>query len=349
MRLALICPSNMLYMPYVKSYETILNSNNVDYDIISWDRFHIEDPVNPLNYRDIKIGHQRSYLDYLRYKKFIINKLNSKKYDKIIVFGIQISYFLKKYLLKYYKNKYILDIRDYNKIINFFNIKNIIENSNYTVLSSPGYFDWLPIGNKYLINHNTFIKNLNELKKNYNNFGSNNINIACIGALRDYQINIDLIKKLKNNEKVSLSFHGEGDINKDIVKFIEKKAVNNVVVTGRYNQEEEASLYINSNLINTIIPNNHINSKTLLPNRLYNAVLFGRLLLTQEGTYLAEQIKEYNLGIVISKSLNEIFEEIDTYLKEYDDLKYEEGRTLFFENVIKDNNHFIEKLKEFIK
>lgn len=35
MKIALICPSNMLYMPYVKNYEQILIEQNIDYDIIN--------------------------------------------------------------------------------------------------------------------------------------------------------------------------------------------------------------------------------------------------------------------------------------------------------------------------
>lgn len=50
MKIALICPSVILYMPYVSNYEVILKNKNIDYDIINWDRFHIEDKDSHLKY-----------------------------------------------------------------------------------------------------------------------------------------------------------------------------------------------------------------------------------------------------------------------------------------------------------
>ena len=83
----------------------------------------------------------------------------------MIVFGIQLTFFLKNILQKKDLNINILiDIRDYNKIINF-NIKKVIDNSYFTVISSPGYKEWLPNSGKYIINHNTQISSINTLKE----------------------------------------------------------------------------------------------------------------------------------------------------------------------------------------
>ena len=152
-------------MPYVDNYEKVLKENNIDYTIINWDRFQIEDANSEFKYRDKKIGHQKNYYDYFKYKKFVLEKLNEIKCDKLIIFGLQLSYFLKNYLLTNYKGKYIVDIRDYNKIIKIFNINKLINNSDITVISSPSYKSWLPVSNKYLINHNNKVNNLKELKK----------------------------------------------------------------------------------------------------------------------------------------------------------------------------------------
>ena len=70
MKIALICPSNMLYMPYVDNYTKILDEINVDYSVINWDRFKIEKD-REFVYRDSKIGHQRNFLDYLDRKSVV--------------------------------------------------------------------------------------------------------------------------------------------------------------------------------------------------------------------------------------------------------------------------------------
>jgi hypothetical protein len=346
MKIALICPSNILYMPYVSNYEKILKENNVDYDIINWDRFHIEDVNQHLKYRDFRIGHQRNYLDYCKYKRFILKRLDSR-YDKVVVFGIQLAYFLRGVLLKKYKNKYIIDIRDHNKIVRFFNIKKIIDNSMFTVISSPGYKEWLPRSEQYVINHNTQVEcldNLNELDINSYN---RKINIAYIGAIRDFNINIDFIKSLKNNEEINLYFHGEGDINEDIDVSLRENNVNNVFLTGRYKKEDEEYLYKSSDLINVLRYNDGINNKTALPNRLYNAVLYGKPMLAFQGTYLADLIEKYKLGVVLD-SFENINIRVNSYFKEFDIKEYQSKRYSFLKMVIEENKVFSNKMIDFL-
>lgn len=347
MRIVLVCPSNMLYMPYVNNYERILQACAVEYEIINWDRFHIEDKDYLLKYRDSKIGHQRNVLDYYRFSTFIKEKLESNKYNKVIVFGIQIAFFLKSILRNKYNGKYVLDIRDHNRIIKFFNIKRVIENSGFTVLSSPSYKEWLPQSNKYLINHNTPIDNLQALKEVDINTEKLKVTIAYIGAIRDYAINIDLINSVQNNEKIGLYFHGEGDINKDIISYLKANHIKNVFLTGRYERKNENGLYKEADLINVLRYNDGINNKTALPNRLYNSVLHGIPMLAFEGTYLAEVVKTFNLGLVLD-SFSGVEKNITNYLNKFDAKEYQKGRISFFEDIIKENCCFTARLKKFI-
>lgn len=345
MKIALICPSSMLYMPYVDNYIKVLDENNVNYTIINWDRFGIEE-ISEFTYRDNKVGHQRNFFDYYSYYKFVINLLDNKYFDKIIIFGLQMTFFLNRYLSKNYKHKYIIDIRDYNKILKFFNPTEAIENSIFTVISSPGYKLWLPQGDKYIVNHNTQINSLEALRQADVRLKDEEINVAYIGAIRDYDVNINFINSLKNSKNIKLFFHGEGVINEDIKKHINENSINNVWLTGRYNKEEEG-LYIKTDLINVLVPNNDVNSKTLLPNRLYNAVLYGKPVIAFEGTYLSKVIKEYNLGLILD-SFERAEDKINNYLKDFDEEKYRKGRIIFLEKVLRDNEKFKAKIKEFI-
>lgn len=345
MKIALICPSNMLYMPYVKNYEQIFIEQNIDYDIINWDRFQMED-ISENTFRDKKKGHQRNYFDYLKYKRFLVNRLNLNYYDKMIVFGIQLSYFLKKIIQNKYKDKSIIDIRDHNIILNFFKMKEIIECSVFTVLSSPGYTEWLPKSNKYVINHNTQISSINELKE-ISSIKKEKICISNIGAIRDFQVNKDFIDALKNNEMFQLNFHGEGAINSELNLYSNTNQINNVLITGRYKKEDEAFFYNQSDLINVLRYNDGLNNKTALPNRLYHAILFGKPLFTFDGTAMAKEIKKFNLGLVLS-SMDDLEHKIANYLNDFDVEVYEKGRTSYIHSVIEDNNYFNKKVIEFI-
>lgn len=70
MKVALICPANILYMPYVKNYEEILKRYNINYDIINWDRNKIEEKKDH-TYTDNKIGNRRNIYDYYKFYKYI--------------------------------------------------------------------------------------------------------------------------------------------------------------------------------------------------------------------------------------------------------------------------------------
>ena len=346
MKIALICPSNILYMPYVSNYKNILNQNNVNCSVINWDRLQIENMDREYKYKDKKIGHQRNYFDYLKYKHFIIKILNEKKYDKLIVFGFQLSHFLKKYLIKMYEGKYVIDIRDFNKVLKYSNPKKLIVCSSFTVISSPGYKKWLPESDKYVINHNTQMDSLEELRDIDIKTDKQEINISNVGATRDSEVNIELINALSNNESINIYYHGEGLANRDINNHIKKNKIKNVLLTGRYNKENEEALYMKSNLINVLKQNNGINDANSLPNRLYNAVQYGKPMIALKGTYLAEQIKKYKLGLILS-SFDDIEEKINRYLEEFSEIEYNEGRCLFFKRILIDNQYFAEKLKEF--
>lgn len=346
MKIALICPSNMLYMPYVDNYTKIFDEINVDYSVINWDRLKIEKD-NEFTYRDSKIGHQRGFLDYFKYSRFVLNILKKNNYDKVVVFGIQLVFFLKSHLIREYSNKYIIDIRDHNRIVKYFNIEKEIDNSTFTVLSSPGYKEWLPKSNKYIINHNTKIESLDELIEVDGDIRNKDfININYIGSIRDYKMNIDFINSLKNKKHIALNFHGEGAINKDIENHVTNQKIDNVKLNGRYEKKQESDLYKNSDFINILIPNDSINSRTLLPNRLYNAAIYGKPMLAFEGTYLAEIVNKYNLGIVV-ESFDNIEIEIMEYINDFKLEFYENGRTLFFEGVIKENIEFRNRLQKF--
>ena len=132
-----------------------------------------------------------------------------------------------------------------------------------------------------------------------------------------------------------------------LIKHLKNHQINNVFVTGRYKKEDEEDLYLRNDLINVLRYSNGINNKTALPNRLYNAMLYGKPLIVFKGTYLAKLIEKYNLGVVIT-SMNDMEKELNEYLNKFDDAAYEIGRTTYFSNVTKENNNFKKKIQEFI-
>lgn len=348
MKIALLCPSNILYMPYIRNYEGILKQNKVDYTIINWDRFQIEDNKSEFIYKDNKIGHKRNYYDYYKYKNFLVRKLDKYQYDKVIVFSLQLAYFLRKYLVKKYEHKFIIDIRDYNRIIKFFRVKKVLDSSFLTVISSPGYKMWLPDSSSFSISHNTTVDNIDQLIKSDFSFLNKKINIPYIGALTNLNVNVDFINTLKNNNKFNLTFHGEGMINQNLKDYKEKYNINNLHIYGRYEKREEVELYKTAHMINMLLYNNHINNRTCLANRLYNSAQYGKPMIALEGSYLANEIKNHNLGLVID-SFADLENKILGYLSGFDEENYNKGRESFFRKVINDNSLFKSEFNKFLE
>ena len=140
---------------------------------------------------------------------------------------------------------------------------------NVTVISSPGYKMWLPRCEKYVVNHNTTFRKLDELEPLKIEWSNNKISIYTIGIIRHWDVNINLVNQLKDNENYNLIFHGEGTINDDLKKYVKEQKIKNVHVFGRYNKQEEKNIYKNATLINIMLYDD-INSKGVLANRLYN-------------------------------------------------------------------------------
>ena len=264
------------------------------------------------------------------------------------MFTIQLGHFLKKYLIKNFAGRYILDIRDFNKIISFSDFTPLIESSYSCVISSPGFKEWLPSNGKYVINHNTIISSQDEIINIEEPDFNAPINILTIGILRHWRANIDFVRHLENNNRYNLVFHGEGNINERLKKYIEKHKINNVKINGRYKKEEEEIIYKSTNLVNISLYDDNINCRTLLTNRLYNSVFYGKPIIAISGTYQANIINKYGIGLVLN-SLDKLDAQIDEYINTFSCEIYNKGRIEFFKDVINENDLFRSTVREFLR
>lgn len=346
-KLAIICPSNILYMPYLNNYLNTIKSLSIEYHIYVWDRSNLE-VSSERTFRDKKIGHKRNLFDYCKYRSFLLSKLKKDEYDIIIVFGLQLGFFLKGFLIKNYKNRYILDIRDYNKILKVFNPMKLIQNSYFTTISSPRYIEWLPISKKYVLNHNHDLKSVEKIERSrFPNLTNELIKISYIGSLVNLDENIDFINALSNSSRVNIAFYGLGIINDDLKKHIKEKNINNVSIKGKYEQFEEASLYKKTDMVNMILYNKNINDRTCLSNRIYRSCFYGRpLICYDEKTYILDIVKEYKLGLIIN-DWKDLEHKIVNYINNFNREEYDKNRERFLLKTINDNCLFEQKLIKF--
>lgn len=345
-KIAIIVPANIFRAPYINYYVNILEKEDVNFDIISWDKEGIkEDGLQFKTKMSNEDNPLKKFYYYYKFKKFVERKLILKNYDYVIVHTLQLNIFLQKFLYKKYKGKYIVDIRDYS-IFNIFKrkLKKILKNSRQNFISSEGFKKWLPKNINYTLSHNTDLQNIQIVETK--DFIEEKLIFSTIGSLRDKKLTLDIIKSLKNSTKIELNFFGDGPISNELKKI----KSNNFKYYGKYTKNQEQEFYKKSNLINILLPKDNINSRTLMPNRFYNALLFGKLIVATEGTYLGDIIKEYNLGIVIELDNiynleNYIFDE----LKKLDLQKYNLGKNKIINKIKEDQNKFEKILKKIIE
>ena len=161
MKVALVFPNNIFRAPYINYYLELLDSHKIQYDIFNWDRSGTEEP-NCISYQSKEESRKtwKLVLEFFRYRKFIKSKLEPKDYDRVIVFSCQIAILLSSFLIKNFKDKYLVDIRDFTKIVSIFKsrFRKVLKNADLICISSRGFRSWLPANLNYTISHNFRIK-----------------------------------------------------------------------------------------------------------------------------------------------------------------------------------------------
>ena len=315
MKIGLIVPNNIWFCPYINIYTRILKSNNIKYDIISWNRDgQIEEGIQ-YNGRILnnKIG---KIISYMLYASFIKRHVQREHYDQLIVFGAQIGIFISNFLKKKYRGKYLFDYRDLSiEQIKIFKTRfvSVLENSVAIFISSPGFIKCLPKGFDYIISHNFDIEKVKSplfSNKNYSN--DDKIRVLTIGGIRDYVSNEEIIRALANNEKFELYFVGKGPESDRLKKYVETHNINNVFFHGYYKKEEEADFIKKADFMNIYYPK-IITHETALSNRFYNALIFNKPMLVTANSIQGEYVEKYNLGLSIDNCV-ELDKKIIDYL-----------------------------------
>ncbi|MCL6275543.1 hypothetical protein M3P19_16125 [Muricauda sp. 2012CJ35-5] len=354
MNVALIFPNNLYTSPYLPYYTQILEKAGTTYDIISWNRNNREEKGTlAFSLHNKGASNFLRIFDYFKFAKFVIRTIEKNNYDKLIVFSCQLGIYLKQYLGKNYKDKYILDIRDYSPIVPYFGnrMKNLIHNASAVSLSSEGFKTWLPEYDNYMLSHNVN-KNLVNAALNSNSrekpfFQNKTIQLDTIGQIKDFDSDSKVVSTLGNNPKYSLKFMGFGSTLANLKAFVQENGLNNVVLTGPYKKEEESELLSNTDFINILISNNTFNNQ-VLSNRLYLSALLNIPCLVND--YSIEQrkiIEEYQFGIVI-KEYSTIPQEIEDYIQNFESSTFTARCQAFLKKVLNDYLFFEKTLTEFI-
>lgn len=347
MKVAIISFSPLYATPYLQYYLDAINKTGNKCDIIFWDRdgdFSAPAEIPGIKY--IPYRHKTSnsriakYTGYIFMVWFIRKILKTNSYDRVFFLQTHAAVACKKILLKNYKSRYIVDIRDFT-LENFSWYRKleklVIENSYTTVISSNGYRKFLPQFN-YTVVHN-YTRIADDIKPvpalNKENIP---IKISFIGNVRFIKMAKKMLLLMKNDDRFHLNFVGKGS--KNLQRFCIENKIYNVTLVGRFSPEETVDFYRDCSIVNNYYGNKSRYLDYALSNKLYYAALFHIPVLVNPNTYSSEIATRYKFGIVWDideknsvESLYEKFERID-----YEELS--SGCDEFIGKVIDDNHKF---------
>lgn len=353
MRVALILPGSIWYAPYVRIYTRLLKCFNIDHSIISWNR---EGDDNPEGFQYNVLannGHNSAGLKaYLGYVKYIKTILISECFDRLIIFGPQMTCLLSTYLLKNYKGRYLIDYRDLSieQKIGFKQLFSIMLKYSFAnVVSSPGFIPKLPKRDDYYLSHNfdvTTVKNSLIENDGGGSFDTDSIDVLTIGAIRDYSSNIEVVKSLGNKDYIQLRFIGKGDAAQQIEQYCIDNDIKNITFKGFYKKEDELNYVKDATFMNIFYPR-VVTHDTALSNRFYISLLNKKPMIVTKNTTQGDYAEKYNVGIALEDCSNLEDEMRNFLLNDYD--SYAKRCNALLNEFIADEENFQKIVQEFIK
>lgn len=353
MKICIIGHTEKNYLPYIEKYTSFFDQNNISYDVIYWQREAKEMPENPNEFNffeEGKDGFFNKLSAYGRYKKFVLDILEKNHYDKVVVLTTLPAFVLRKYLKKNFKDRYLFDFRDYSfEKYPFYKraVDKIIDNSEITTISSQGFMEFLNKNRKIIMNHN--IPNTVEIEKAPDLKEKSVISVGFIGGVRYFEENVALINKLKNTFRYQLWYIGKQTNACDLKGYCEGQDVKNISFIGKYQNSEKAELYKSVDIINSIYGDDSLEVTTALPNRLYEACLYKKPIISSKNTYLGELIEQYDLGFIVDVQQDDVLTMLNDYVDNFDSEKFTENCRRFLSAVEADEAHLSEHLGKFIK
>lgn len=330
--------------PYFKYYKELTSE---PFDIIYWNRgkgdnstgarkvFSYNHPVD--HAKTVKWAKQL-LTGYLGFRRFAENLLSKNNYRVVVLLTGNAAVLLSRVLLKKYKHRYIVDIRDYflekNPIYKVIEDK-VLDESALNIISSPAYRNFL--GDHFFqVMHNT----PPSLKSYEPDSGKQKRSLpfvlAAIGTAKNIALDKAVLNYFANDERFHLRFYGRGY--EILEEYCKDNNINNATIIGEFNAKQTLSFYQDVDVIMSMYGSKKIHFKYQLTNKLYYSVALSIPILVSPDTYMENVVRKYNLGFALDLNNPTMKEKI---IRLYDDntIKIRQSGALRFKEVVrKDNN-----------
>ncbi len=321
MKILVIGFAKIKYMPYLDLYLENLDRVQNDVHLIYWNRDLKEENLEKLegitlhefaSYQEDDVAKLSKLENFKKFRDYAVSVLK-EGFDFVVVLHSLPGVLLSKELVSDYKNKYIFDYRDFT-YENFLPYKSVIHtlvnNSYKTFVSSDAFRAFLPNNKKIHTSHNIVSKDTH-IEKDIRKNQSEKIRIAFWGFIREEKTNLEIIKKLANDERFLLHFYGREQGVCEKLKEYACANATNVYFHGEYTPEQREEFAKNTDLIHNIYGESNMN--LAVSNKYYDGVIFEIPQLVMKNSYMGVLVNNNGIGKAVNPFDEDFAEDIFGY------------------------------------
>ena len=331
MRFLIITYDEYINIPYIKKYEECIAGAGNEYDVLIWNRrCNIE--KHSQNHFVFHLVTKRSKISkiipFLKWRRFVLAHLSNMNYDRVIVLTTIPAVLISDLLFRKFKKNYFLDIRDYTYEEFFLYrrlVNELVAQSALTSISSKAFLQFLKMHANIIITHNLSNEDAVENHCQLSVLEQKPLVIGFVGGIRYYNENIKLLEQLRNSKRFVLKYVGKVHPGCDLRSFCNTHKISNAVFFPEYDNDQKSNIYSSIDIINAVYGSRSPEVRLALPNKLYDCVLFKKPIMVSKGTYLAEVVNKYHLGLSIDVEGDNVGYCLNQYLKNFDKASFEKG------------------------
>lgn len=348
--------TSIKYMPYLRFYLEDDAFTNNDIHIVKWIRDD-ESEIDPdgvtlhvfkARQKD-EIAKIRKLKNFYNYRKFVKDLLHREAFDKVICLSTIPGVLLKDELIHKFKNNYIFDYRDYTfEAYGFYKkwVGELVHDSFCTFTSSKGFFRFLPKSAKIQQIHNLLYEpdKLKDPAKHADTF-----HIGYWGLIRHYDANIRFIRCFANDRRFFLNYYGRMEETAFRLKrYCEENHINNVQFHGAYLPDDRYEFFAKTDIIHNYYEND-LQTIGTMGNKFYDAVIAKLPQICNEGSFMAEEMHRYRLGLGCKENFETFADEVYNYLIDLNHEELDLNCERYLSRVLHEQRQCYEKLHEFLK
>lgn len=356
MKIAFVSAGNLYLCPYIRKYLNAM-AGVAEYDIIYWNRHHVSEDSMGAE-RVFAYENSASEIDpkwkklggFIGFQHFCAKLLCDGAYDGVVLLHTNCAVMLCRVLMKFYRGRYILDIRDYSMEKNpvYYQIeKRLVQNSAVNFISSEGYREFLPDGDYYMVHNNNPIP-LEERAEIRRARGQHRpIRISFIGLVRFFEQSEKLAASFQGDRRFHLNYFGKNAFH--LRDFLSGKGYrDSLTFIDQFPPEQTTAFYQKTDIINNAYGNHSLSLDYAYSNKLYYAAGLGLPILVSPGTYMAKVVEKYGIGFIFDPEDPEAPEKLYQYYVGIDWDAFDKRCQAFCEMVAEDDRRFNWLIKEFI-